>query len=118
MTKPYQYVRFSLWRDVDLDKISKELHPLFRVEKIPRSPDKEQIISSHKRREHVKITADTLMVRLSSTRAVLYQKEKAPFTEKDIKLRQKILQIYTHSQSSFFLWEVNPEPKFEVETEQ
>lgn len=55
--------------------------------------------------------ADTLYATISPTRAVLFQKSRAPFTLKDLELRKTILDLYN---SRFTIPVFDPEPKFEI----
>jgi hypothetical protein len=45
-------------------------------------------------REEIEVRADTLFAFLSPFRATLFQKEKAPFTKKDMELRETVLALY------------------------
>jgi len=62
----------------------------------------------------LKVSADTLSAMLSRFRALLYQKEAAPFTARDMELRKKVLELYTRDRSTPFLWGFRSEPKFEI----
>ncbi len=55
--------------------------------------------------------ADTLYATISPTRAVLFQKSRAPFTLKDLELRKTIFDLYN---SRFTIPVFDPEPKFEI----
>ena len=55
--------------------------------------------------------ADTLYATISPTRAVLFQKSRAPFTLKDLELRKTIFDLYS---SRFTIPIFDPEPKFEI----
>ncbi len=50
----------------------------------------------------MKIEADTLRARLSSNRAVLYQRENAPFTARDMALRGRVMELYPHNSPTPF----------------
>lgn len=63
----------------------------------------------------LKLKADTLNAFISLTRAILFQKERAPFTPRDMELRKRILEIYPRNRPTPFL--INDEPKFEVNEE-
>lgn len=55
--------------------------------------------------------ADTLYATISPSRAVLFQKYRAPFTLNDLELRKTIFDLYP---SRFTLPIFDPEPKFEI----
>lgn len=68
-------------------------------------------------RERLRIEADTLRARLSSYRAVLYQRENAPFTVRDMALRGRALELYPHNSPTPFPVKFSMEPEFEVAEE-
>ena len=61
------------------------------------------------------VKADTLQVYLSLTKATLFQKERKAFTEKDVRLRDRIFAVYQHNRSMPLPWGFMQEPHFEVE---
>ena len=69
-------------------------------------------------REHLRVRADNLSARLAHMRAVLYQKNWAPFTERDVELRRKIREIYDRDLITPLPLAFKTEPEFEVEAEQ
>ena len=113
MIEPYYYVRFRWGKDININEVSKDLSLSFSVE-----------LNTHPRDslghmiglggDELKVTADTLTARMSRFRAVLYQKKAAPFTIRDIELRNKVLELFPHNRSSPFPWSLTHEPKFEM----
>jgi hypothetical protein len=79
LTRPYRFVRYAWWREVDLDTVSEELGGAFNFEAIDLPSTREEISLFKVDRERLRIEADTLRARLSSYRAMLYQRENAPF---------------------------------------
>ncbi len=69
-------------------------------------------------REHLQVRAGHLSARLAYMRAVLYQKNWAPFTGRDVELRRKIREIYDRDLITPLLLAFKTEPEFEVEAEQ
>jgi hypothetical protein len=114
---PYRYVRYTWWREVDLDSVSEELGGSYRVEAINLPSTKEEISLFKIDRERMKIEADTLRARLSSYRVVLYQRENAPFTARDMALRGRALELYPHNSPTPFPVQFSIEPEFEVAEE-
>jgi hypothetical protein len=57
--------------------------------------------------------ADTLHVAITPTKATLYQKDVAPFTIRDISLRETILEWYPNQYTMFFFAK---EPEFTTQT--
>lgn len=113
MAEPYHYVRFRWWTRIDLKGVSEDLSGLFHVEMfVPPSDERELVFKKDVRRE-LKVSADTLTARLSAFRAVLSQKEAAPFTARDLELRKKVLELYPRSRPTPFPWLFGHEPKFE-----
>jgi hypothetical protein len=65
-------------------------------------------------REELKIEADNIKAFLSPQRAVLFQKEPAPFTAKDMELRKRILELYPRDRITPIPIFFNREPEFEI----
>lgn len=112
--QPYHYVRFRWWRRVDLKKVARELGETFSVEEIAMPKGEMEISLFKDEREELKVEADTLLAMLSPFRAVLSQREPAPFTTRDLELRKRVLELYPRSRPTPFPWEFSQEPKFDV----
>lgn len=95
--QPYHFVRHVWINRVDLKKISKDLSKSFHIETLTRPSDDREISFFKNDRETLRVKGNTLIVRLSPFRAVLFQKEPAPFTEKDMELKKRIFELYPHS---------------------
>lgn len=113
VSKSYNYVGFQWWQGVDLKKASEELSTEFSVEPIELPQAGISIVRDE--RDELKVHLDTLGAIFSRFRAVLFQKESAPFTERDVRLRKRILELYPRNRPTPFPWEYSAEPKFEVE---
>lgn len=114
MAKQYRYVRFTWWREVDLEAISEELEGSFTVEEI-NLPGTRWELSLYKiERERLKVSADTLRARLALFRAVLYQREPMPFTARDMSLRERVMELYPRITPTPFPMQYSYEPDFEV----
>jgi hypothetical protein len=112
----YNYVRYTWWKDVDVEKVSKELAEEFNITPIDTPEESRYELAIHKStRKEIIIKADTIGAIISTFRAVLYQREKSPFTNRDLKLRERILEIYTRTTPSPFPVGFSHEPKFVVE---
>jgi len=117
MSQPYNYVRFRWWTPVDLEKVYEELKGDYVVGK-KEWPSSEMEVSLFKdERVELSVVADTLHATLSPFRAILSQGKAAPFTQRDVKLRDKVVELYPRNRPSPFPWEFSVEPKFEVEGE-
>lgn len=117
MERPYRYLRYTWYVEVDLDAVSEEFRGSFSVEAIELPSTKEEISLFKVDRERMKIEADTLRARLSSYRAMLYQRNHAPFTARDMSLRKRILELYPRRSPTPFPIQFSIEPKFEVAEE-
>ena len=95
-------------------KVSEDLSELFSVEMFVPPSDERELVFKKDERKELKVSADTLTARLSVFRAVLTQKEAAPFTARDLELRKKVLGLYPRSRPTPFPWLFSHEPKFEV----
>lgn len=114
MIEPYNYVRFRWSEGIDLKKVSEDLGRSFSVKMYIRPRDEHEISLLKDERDELKVSADTLSAFLSRFRAVLYQKEAAPFTAKDMEFRNKIFELYPRNRPTPFPWMFSHEPKFEI----
>jgi len=74
LRRKYSYVRYTWWREVDIDELSRELSTEFKVKHLPNpsNPRYEFSLFMDARRE-VLVKADTLKAYISRFRAVLFQ---------------------------------------------
>lgn len=122
MSEPYEYYRFRWWELADLWAISREMSKKFGIEWVF-MPDynREKRGASERLKtrfealkaylfppvqklwtsDWLKVRADTLTAYLFPLKAMLFQKEYAPFTERDMELRERILELYPKNRSSF-----------------
>ena len=98
----------------DLKKVSEDLGRSFSVKMYLRPPDEREINIQKDERDELNVSADTLSAMLSRNRVVLYQKEAAPFTARDMELRKRILELYPRSTQAPVPWLISWEPQFEV----
>ncbi len=118
MVAKYIYNRFRWWDAADLSKIKEEIiEEGFSAEehKMPRSDEGFSLVKDF--RDHLHISSDTIGAFLDPFKATLFQKEKAPFTVMDLRLRELILEIYPRNSPTIFPWSVSYEPDFEKETD-
>jgi hypothetical protein len=109
---PYYFIRYTWIDRVDVGRFAKDLSSSFEVT-VLRGPESHLAIVE---RAKYLVKADTLRVYLSPTKAILFQKEKKPFTEKDLTLRKSIFSVYPRNRSTPFPWGFMPEPRFEVQS--
>ena len=109
---PYYFVRHTWFHQVDVERLVKELGSSFDVVALRRPKHDLSIMEEEK----FLVKADTLRVYLSPTKATLFQKERKPFTAKDLKLRERIFSSYFHNRSTPFPWNFMQEPRFEVQS--
>lgn len=114
VAQPYHYVRFKWWRIVDLKEIARELGGLFSIEPLNMPRDDRELSLLKDMREELRVKADTLGAMLSPVRAVLFQREAAPFTARDMELRRRVLELYPRDRPTPFPMFFSEEPKFEV----
>lgn len=111
--RAYHYIRFNWWREVDLEEVAEELSRDFRVEMV-RIPWDDREITLHDQNEELKVWADTLGAFLSPFKVVLFQREAAPFTARDMALRKRMMELYPRNRPTPFPVMFGTEPKFEV----
>lgn len=114
--EPYHHVRFNWLRTHDPVKLVQTLKSKFAVTP-PRleKEDRGEISPYAGQRWEVLVKADTLSAFLGATRAVLFQTERAPFTQRDMELRRAVFMLYPRDRSTPFPWGFTHEPPFEVE---
>jgi hypothetical protein len=119
--KPYGYARFTWYYPYNLEELTTKLKENFAIVKSLVKKKKEVWDMTARAwsfqddpREEIEVKADTLFASLSPFRAVLFQKEKAPFTKKDLELRETVLALYPRSQPTPISGPFSAEePKFE-----
>jgi len=114
MSQPYGHIRFKWWKGLDPKDVAEELRKEYAVTAMTTKKEGVEISIYKDQRDELKVAADTLIALISPFRAVLNQKERAPFTERDMALRKKIFELYPRDRPTPFPWEWSIEPKFEV----
>lgn len=114
--KRYSYPRFTWFIDINIDKEAKKLSADFKISpKMTPDPSHYEVAIHKNTRKELIVKADTVGAIISTFRAILYQKEKAPFTARDLLLREKILELYPRTTPSPFPVGFSHEPKFLTE---
>jgi hypothetical protein len=113
----YHHVRFRWWTRVLLKEESENFEDKFQVEFEEKPVDRLETAIHKDDRNELKVKSDTLIAYLSPFRAVLNQKKKAPFTSRDMELRNRIIELYPRERPTPFPWLYSPEPAFETVSE-
>ncbi len=108
----YSYVRFRWWSHINLDDAAEQLKS-FKITRIPHAKSNMEISLFQDERDELEVEADTLKAFLTSTRVLLSQKERTPFSKRDLELRDKMIMLYPHDRPTPFPWEWSVEPTFE-----
>jgi len=114
MSGAYHYIRFTWWITVDMKEVATKLGESFDVQSITMPYDEGELSLYKEVRDKLKVTADTLEAILSPIRAILFQREPAPFTARDLELRKRIIELYPRDRSTPFPMFFSKEPEFEV----
>jgi len=109
---PYYFIRYTWIDRVDVERLAGDLVSSFEVTALREPESNLSIVEKAK----FPVKADTLRVYLSPTKALLFQKEKKSFTQRDLRLRENIFSVYPRSRSTPFPWGFMPEPRFEVQS--
>lgn len=117
MANPYYYVKFRWLHGLDMKEVARGLGEDFGVETLNVPYDIRDLTLYKDHREELRVAADTLLALLSPTRAVLYQKESASFTARDMELRRRILELYPRSRVTPLPIFFRDEPRFEIAEE-
>lgn len=111
--EPYHHVRFRWERAADLPRVKTMLSGSFSVVASMRHREGVELSFKEDMRKELKVEADTLRVTLEPFRAILFQREAAPFTVRDLALRNAVVELY--DRLGPFNSEQIPEPVFELE---
>ena len=112
----YSYARFRWIEGLNVDRVAEGLSEEYEVRPINTPEPSEGEISIHKTtRREIIIKADTVGAIISTFRAILYQKEKALFTNRDLMLRKEILELYPRRSASPLPIGYSYEPEFITE---
>jgi len=109
--QPYHFVCTRRWKRHNLRDLAKKLGDFTYVKQIG---DLSQINLTDPRHDfspEMEFKADSLYVLISARRAVLFQKTRQPFTEKDLQLRRIIFKLYPDYRLPVF----KKEPSFETQ---
>jgi len=118
LRRKYSYVRYTWWSEVGIDELSDELSQMFEVKPLGYPEITEHELSLYKEvRDEILVKADTLGAYISRVRAVLFQRDRAPFTSRDMELRRRLLEVYPRDRPSPFPWGFSNEEPFEVAEE-
>jgi hypothetical protein len=118
LTRKYHYVRYTWWAEIDVDELSGKLSTDFETRKVYKPESSPYEFSLYKDlRDEVLVKADTLKAYISGQRAVLFQREQAPFTSRDLELRRRLMEVYKRDRPSPFPWGFSEEEPFEVAEE-
>ncbi|MFB0543632.1 MAG: hypothetical protein ACETVR_02510 [Candidatus Bathyarchaeia archaeon] len=115
--EPYHYVRWTWRRRHTPTGLVERLKEDFDLSlRRLRAEEEAQDISPYVgQRWEILVKADTLAAFLSAWRAVLFQRSRAPFTRRDMELREIVLKLYPRNRPTPFPWSFSFEPPFEVE---
>ncbi len=94
--------------------MSKELSEKYNVETIPDHGWDLELTYLKEARDRFMIKSDTLTVFLSPYRVVMVQKKPAPFTKKDVELRNRMIELFPFERSTFLPMQFSSEPEFET----
>jgi hypothetical protein len=120
VSQKYRYIRYRWLEDVDIDTLTSKLEAEgFTVKRSNAPVPTMQEISIHRNtRREILVKADTLGAFISTFRATLFQREAAPFTMRDLKLRERLLAVYQRDRSTPFPFLFSHETPFTVADEE
>jgi len=101
--RPYFKIRFRWWTPFDIDRFAVEFDGRYNISfrSVYEAEGRIEIFAEARR--EIRVIADTLYAFLSAYRAVLFQKEVTPLTERDVELEKTILKQYTHARNTPFI---------------
>jgi len=119
LTDNYSYTRFRWVDAANLNELADKLNKAGLEVKVRDMPTSDDDLSPYRRyRSSLYVRADSLRAIITPFRATLSQRMKKPFTARDMRLREAVLEEYPRSSSSFFPWGFNVEPAFTLAEEE
>jgi hypothetical protein len=116
VSNPYHYTRFRWMKPLDLEAASKQLATNFDVLEKSKPRDDVEISLYADQRNEIVVRADTLAAMINPVRAVLYQRERSPFTVRDQGLRAWVFENFDKTTPTPFPWGgAGSEPHYEVD---
>lgn len=113
MSAPYHYTRFRWDNSLDLMETEIALRAEGYNVECHDAPQGGTSLNWDGNRDHLIVKADTLEAFLTRGEATLLQRKSEPFTEKDMKLRKIVFDLYPHAQPPISV--SNPsEPEFTI----
>jgi hypothetical protein len=112
--RAYHYVRWRWWDRIDVDELAEELSEIYEVKAIPDHGWDLELTYMKEMRDRYLIKSDTLTVFLSIFRVIMTQKKPAAFTERDLELRKRMLELFPEERPTFLPWQRSSEPEFET----
>ena len=112
--RAYHYVRWRWWDRIDVDGLAEELSEEYMVKTLPDYGWDLELTFHKEMRDRYMIKSDTLTVFLSIFRVVMTQKKPAPFTKKDVKLRERMMELFPEERPTFLPWQFSSEPEYQT----
>ena len=101
--KPYFKVRFRWYNPFNIKEFATNFENNYKICFPPELANESRIEIFRDIRIEIKVKADTLHVFLTAYRAVLFQKEAIPLTDRDRELKKYVLKKYTHVRDTPFI---------------
>jgi hypothetical protein len=112
--RAYHYVRWRWWDRIDVDGLAEELSEEYEVKALPDYGWDLELTFHKEMRDRYMIKSDTLTVFLSIFRVVMTQRKPAPFTERDVKLRERMMELFPEERPTFLPWQFSSEPEYQT----
>ena len=114
LVRAYHYVRWRWWDRIDVDGLAEELSEEYEVKALSDYGWDLELTYRKELRDRYMIKSDTLTVFLSIFRVVMTQRRPALFTERDVKLREKMIELFPEERPTFLPWQFSTEPEYET----
>lgn len=111
---PYVYTRWTWGKTYKIIELTEKLKEFTVILMKIIDPDNSNFRLNITDTPILEVKADTLSAYLAPSKVSLFQKESAPFTKRDLDLREILLSLYPHSTSTPIPFPVQKEPEFRV----
>ena len=111
----YSHMRFKWGEGLDIETAMEHLRESYSVKRRDFPGTDVEIALYREDRIELVVTADKMRIHMNAHRAILNQIVKGAFTQRDVALREYVLENYPRNRPTPFPWSYYFEPEFEVE---
>lgn len=112
---PYGYIRWTWGKNYKVMELTEKLKGFTVILMKNFDPENRSVRLNTTATPILEVKADTLSAYLAPSKADMFQKESAPFTKRDLELREILFSLYPRNTPTPLPFSVQKEPAFQVE---